>query len=337
MYFSRFDSAIQYNIAHSQKRRFVGVYSYCSSEYYLGTVPFQADPKASTLRVEIVSTSGSTGNENRSYTVDIKKRAFSTPEHVAFALSQEIKRKVEKLHDARMPGIKFGYKRGESRFWFSIEKSTGTQDFHLRLGKDDPTSILPKLGFSNDMTTESGSQVYAENLWTIGDGDQHGGRSIHDQRIRSDVWFDDLRMAFDNLRKEFEINHGGKKKRNAKKRAEDTQDNAAAPQYEYLLLAEYLFSLVFLSMYRTREPKDGPTMKIDATRKVADGDADDFGRKLDQVCNFGAEDSAPVIEAMDVVKTVRLSRGLQPSLYSTLVEMYIVCVQQGSHLLGTIY
>lgn len=142
---------------------FVCVSFHCSSDFYLGTVPFQADPRASTLYVEISSASG---EEIGSFTVDIKNRPFSKPEHVANALSKDINRKAEGLYNAwasktaskrrtSMPVIRCGYERGRTKlFWFSIEKkSTGAEDVHLLLGRDHPTCILPKLGFLTDKDT----------------------------------------------------------------------------------------------------------------------------------------------------------------------------------------
>lgn len=113
------------------------------------------------------------------------------------------------------------------------------------------------------MKVEPGPREYAdpELTWTIGDGDQHGGRFTHDQRIRSDAQFDGLRQAF---KRQF----GGRKAENP---GED-EDTDPTPHSENLLLAEYLFSLVFLSMYRE---KGVPTMKIDAAKGVADQDAGD--------------------------------------------------------------
>lgn len=157
MHFFRFGFGIEL----PTKTRFVCVSSHCSSDFYLGTVPFQADPRASKLYVKI---SSAFGEENGSFTVDIKNRPFSTPEHVANALSKEINRKAEEFYNAwastaskrrtSMPIIRYGYERGSTKcFWFSIEKSTGAQDFRLLLGKDHPTCILPKLGFPTDKDT----------------------------------------------------------------------------------------------------------------------------------------------------------------------------------------
>lgn len=149
--------------------------------------------------------------------------------------------------------------------------------------------------------------------WTIGGGDEHGGRSIHDQRIRSDVEFDGLRQTF---KRQF-----GKRK--AENPGED-EDTDPTPHSENLLLAEYLFSLVFLSMYRE---KGVPTMKIDAVKEVADQDAGDFTRKLGQVCNFNI--SGSLKKAIDVVKNVRFSQSWFANSYlrSTSVDGRHLCAR----------
>ena len=269
-----------------------------SSEYYLGTVPFQADPGASTLRVELVNASGT---ENGRFTVDIRNKPFSTPEHVANVLSREIQSNMNNLSKAltspskrrlTMPSVKFGYtRRSTDRFWFSLEKTK--QEFRLLLGKNDPTSVLTKLGFASEMTVEPGQRVEAENSWTFGDGDEHGGRSIRDQRVRSDTQFDDLRSKFENQ-------FGTKRK--------DKDQGRALPP-ETLLLAEYLFSLVFLSMYR----QSAPTMEIDIASEVDRGSAKEFNEKLSLVCDFDVGSTGPdgpgsLGKAMGMVKEVRPGR-----------------------------
>lgn len=288
-------------------------YFLLSSEYYLGTVPFQADPEASTLQVELVNSSG---DINERFTmIDIKNMSFSTPEHVAKALNTEIQRNVKEIDKKwtaaykgriKMPTIEFGYDRDKTgRFWFSINKTP--ENFRLQLGKNDPKSILTKLGFSDDMTVEppkpgdkNPSVLAAESSWTIGDATEHGGRSIHDQRIRSDEGFGDLRQRF-------EIKFGKKSRHR-----------------ENLLLAEYLFSLVFFSMYREK----GPTMNIDVRGKVHDHSAAEFNEKLEMVCKHQSEGLASLKEVMmEVVKKVRLGGGT----FSTFIFVNNQNARDGLH------
>eukprot|EP00903_Cladosiphon_okamuranus_P012871 g12021.t1 len=271
-----------------------------SSEYYLGTVPFQADPKASMLHVNLINASG---DINERFCIDIKNQPFSIPEHVAEAIDSELKRNVEYLDEKwrnktskkrirMIPMIEFGYDRESCRFWFSIDETP--QGFRLRLGNDGHNGILTKLGFSEDTTVEH-PRLLAENLWVIGDAGEYGGRSLHEQRVRSDEGFGSLRTKFETT---------FRKSRNTT----NPNDEELAAHSENLLLAEYLFSLAFLSMFR----ENGPTMKIVANATVSDASADEFEAKLKSVCNFDAgtaESDGPGSLKMvmeEVVKKARL-------------------------------
>lgn len=265
-----------------------------SSEYYLGTVPFQANPEASTLRVELVDASGNANG--RVFKVDIKNRPFSTPEHVVTALLKEIQNTTE-LHEAwtsasrrrmPMPSIRFGYDRDDKNFWFSLSE---TQDFRLQMGRGDPTSILTKLGFPDHKTVTPGLRVYGKG-WKIGDATEHGGRPIHDQRVRSDPRFVDLRKQFKKI-------FGTR----AIKNPEDNEIERAL--HENLLLADYLFSLVFLSVCREK----GPTMKVDINRQVDDKSIKEFNDKFGQVCKSDVGGTGPknpdsLKQVMDFIKQV---------------------------------
>lgn len=261
---------------------------FLSSEYYLGTVPFKADPIASTLRLEFMS---ATGNDCEDFTIDIKNKPFSTPGQVAVALSAEIKHRIEICDLVRKPSMTVDY--DGKRFSFSLKKLP-RQDFHLRLGKDDPTSILTKLGFNDDaLEVEPDKKQIAQKPWKIGNGNEHGGRSIHDQRIRSDPGFGVLRAKF---RAKFEKKRKtGKRKGRAGALPDDDDDlgeigkrkgKAVALHDGHLLVAEYLFSLVFLSMYRD----EGATMQINNAVELASGVNDDsvnkFNESLRLVCDF---------------------------------------------------
>lgn len=268
-----------------------------SAEYYLRTVPFQADPNACTLRVELVNASR---NISGSFTVDVKNKPFSTPEHVVKAIRCQIQFGVRKLHDdwtsastrrISMPVIEFDYERNrgtyQNRFWFSMANKQGFR-FSLQLGSNSQTSILTKLGFPEGLYVKpDGHRVHAEKLWTIGDGGEHGGRSLHDQRIRSDEAFDGLREGFERQFKD----------RNPKQSKEKGKEAPACPSHN-LLLAEYLFSLVFISMYR----EAGATMTIDAAKEVDDRSVDEFTKKLNELCEF---DPGFLREVMDFVQEAR--------------------------------
>lgn len=264
------------------------------------------------------------GDINEQFSIDIKDQPFSTPEHVADAIDDEIQSNVSELCDkwnaalgesagrqrsrsARTnmtpPNIKFGYDRENKRsFWCSI--SDTSHGFRLRLRKDGQNSILTKLGFSEDTTVEyrprdffDDPRVFAKNVWVIGNNEEYRGRSLHQQRVRSDEGFGELRDKFE---KKYEIKSRdpkgsdkgrkgmGKRRKDENKEpndeGEEPNDKAKklAPHSENLLLAEYLFSLVFLSLYREK----GPTMKISANANVSNTCAQNFEDKLKLVCEF---------------------------------------------------
>ena len=283
-----------------------------SSEYYLGTVPFQADPRASRLQVDLIN---APGDIHEAFIIDIKNQPFSTPNHVVKALDGEIQRKLNEISERwmsasrkriTMPKVEFGHDEVKNSFWFSINKTT--QGFRLQLGKNDPKSILTKLGFSEGMLVEHrpddprvdppvDPRVLAEKEWTMGNGGEHGGRSLHEQRVRSDEGF-----CF--LRSRFEAKFG--KKRNTaapKDKGERPKDKGEGPGHkdggpeddekalhsENLLLAEYLFSLAFLSIFRVR----GPTLRINANKPVDGASVDDFENRLEMVCNFDVGATEP--------------------------------------------
>lgn len=262
--------------------------SILSSEFYLRTVPFLADREASTLKVELIRTSGEVIG---CFSVNVENMPFSTPFHVADALSIEIKGGVDDLYNAvtdtktslpkKKPTLKVSYKVSEndgSRFWLSLN-GTAKQGFHARLGNNDPTSILPMLGFTGTRDILPGNPAKGKEDWRIGNGGEHGGRSLQDQRIRSDP-------LFGSLRDEFQKKFGGTRIRRR-------QGVGGIPMHDgHLLVTEYLFSLVFLSMYREK----GATMKIQNAAELA-GDVnlksvEEFNEKMRLVSDFnvGAAD-----------------------------------------------
>lgn len=262
-----------------------------SSEYYLGTVPFKADPTASTLRVEFMSASG---KDDISFIVDLKNKPFSTPMHVVEALNDEIQLKVDEICKkgpstrttrSSKPSMTVSYQYGKGTSHFSILFAKSTkQNLRLRLGRGDPTSILTKLGFAKALQVEPGQTVVGGE-WKLGDGNEHGGRSIQDQRVRSD-------LAFATLREKFKEEFATKMKRRGCQREKVSkgkgQRNAVALHDGHLLVAEYLFSLVFLSMYRDK----GRTTQISNAVELASGVNNDsvkiFTERLDLVCSFQA-------------------------------------------------
>lgn len=287
---------------------------------------FKADPKASTLRGELTGAPGNDGNIHTfdiTFDIDVKNKPFSTPEHVAEALSTEIKLTVDERYEVltsaskrrtAKPSIEIKYDRTGNRFWISLAKTK--QDFHLRL-ENDPTSILTMLGFDATVEVEPGTPVAGSSSWTIGDGDKHhGGRSVEDQRIRSDPVFGEL---WDHA-KQFGSKTIGKGKK-----------GRVTFHAGHLLLAEYLFSLVFLSMYR----ENGRTMQItnavEQAKRLDDRSATTFGEKLDQVCDFDViataeKDSCSIAMLMKEVKQARFNR--QPfgqTTHSLLAPVPVIC------------
>lgn len=268
-----------------------------SSEYYLGTVPFQADPEASTLHAELIDASR---DIREPFIIDIKDLPFSTPEHVASALDSKIQLEMKRIYEdltsaskkrIGMPKIKVGYDVDEKRFWFAISEKQG---FRLQLANYGERILLRKLGFSartqeqGPLAVLPGKREDAESLWTIGDGGEYGGRSLREQRVRSDEGFGSLRKSFERKFRDWRgkgkqpTGKGKGKGPDNEDEEPDDEDGELVIHSENLLLAEYLFSLVFLSMFRAK----GPTMKIAANASVNDDSADDFAKKLDSVCNF---------------------------------------------------
>lgn len=281
---------------------------FLSAEYYLGTVPFKASPKACTLRGELVGASGNNHSTDIiDINIDIANKLFSTPTHVALALSTEIEASIEKRYNTwtsdtkpntPRPSVKFSYHDG--RFYLTNERKKG---FCLRLGNCDPTSILTKLGFNKTLEVPPGETKEGTTEWEMGNGGEHGGRSLQDQRIRSDPAFGKLRVDVESILGKRRIGRG--------------EEGEVTFHAGHLLVAEYLFSLVFLSMYRGKGRGDGWTMQIqnaaEKAGKVDDSSVDEFETKLSQVCNFdvGTTDQAApcsIKMVMDEVKKVRLHR-----------------------------
>lgn len=272
--------------------------SFFSAEYYLGTVPFKASPEACTLRGELLGASGDNhSNGFVCFYIDIKNKPFSTPNHVAEAISAKMKESIDERckQCVSRPSIRFYF--DDRRFWF---KNESKERFRIRLGSQDPTSILTKLGFSETLEVKPGQTYGGRKEWAMGNWDEHGGRAIEDQRIRSDGAFGKLRENVERILGTRKIGRGDR--------------GEVGFHAGHLLVAEYLFSLVFLSMYRGQ----GRTMHIeDAVKKageVDDQSADEFEAKLSQVCNFdvGSTEKAgrcSIKIIMDEVQKVRWSEA----------------------------
>ncbi len=273
-----------------------------SSDHYHDGESFQADPNASILHVELTNDSE---QMIEPFSIDIKDQPFSTPEDVAGVIDSELQRHVEELRKKwkaafgekfKKLKINFGYDRDKQQFWFSMKKTK--EGFCLRLGGGGGQTnlLLTKLGFSEEhrpLAVFDDPRVFAEDIWVIGDKDEYRGRSLHQQRVRSDEGFGELREAFEKISNSNSKGKGkgrkGKERRNDRDEDPQNEDEDLAPHSENLLLAEYLFSLVFLWMYRQK----GPTLKINAEATVSDACAQKFEDKLTSVCEFdvGATES----------------------------------------------
>ncbi|CBJ31706.1 conserved unknown protein [Ectocarpus siliculosus] len=251
-------------------------------EFYLGTIPFRPDPSACTLHVQVVPKTG----QGSSFRVDIKDKAFTAPNEVAEALSAEIAVKLREC-DANA-SMEISYCKRGKRFLVKNKSRL----FTVRLETNE-ASILAKLGFTTNLPLELGpdSEIRADSDWEIGNHDQPGGRSLEDQRIRDDPGFTELRARFN---RQFGP-RGGKQRRgkNISTPTENDRQPSVALHDGHLLLAEYLFSLVCLSMFRQegltmrmRSPGIGSETDNFLDELVTEDCLDSFDTRLGRVCRF---------------------------------------------------
>lgn len=200
--------------------------------------------------------------------MDIKDKPFTSPTEVAEALCDEIERKVNKDSSKIVR-----YCKSDNRFSIA---NPSKSPFRLRLKKHE-TSILAKLGFTSEqlpLELAPGAEEKARAKWSIGDHEEHGGRSLEDQRIRADP-------GFTTLRARFNLKFGprtSKKRRENKICSQDKNDpkKSVVLHDGHLLMAEYLFSLVCLSIFR----KDGPTLRMKTSDMDTDLVTEEFLNKL---------------------------------------------------------
>ncbi|CAM9177501.1 unnamed protein product [Ectocarpus sp. 13 AM-2016] len=212
-----------------------GESTYRSMEYYLRTISFTPDPSACELHVKVLSP-GKHGNPT-DIRVDIRNKPFTAPNEIADALSAEI---------GQCMAISYHRKKG------FVLRNTSTSS-RLRL-ENNETSILRKLGFTEQLPLElaPGSEECASGCWEIGNQAEEGGRSLEDQRIRSD-------LAFQQLRSRFYSKFGRRGSRRRKGYSIPINPWTWVALHDgHLMLAEYLFSLVCLSMFR----QEGRTMRM---------------------------------------------------------------------------
>lgn len=301
---------------------------FLSPEYYLGTVPFKACRNAGTLRGELTCTSG---NDEQEFSIDffinIQNKPFSIPEHVADAISEEFKRSVNGRREELATDAKRVWPRKREtwnpsaymtisavyeadRFWFALKHKETKQGVHFHLVLyNEPASILPKLGYDDNLEVTPGHPVPGKTSWKIGDGDEHGGRSIRDQRIRSDSAFGEL-MA--HVQKELKDLFVKNKER-------------GYAHSGHILLADYLYSLVFLSIFRER----GRTMRIkdgvERARNMKDSvEVKEFEDKLTDLCrvDVGATDDETrikrILKEVSKVSETRVHDSVPPVKVDTM-------------------
>lgn len=209
-------------------------------EYYLRTISFTPDPSACELHVKVLSP-GEHGNPT-DIRVDIRNKPFTAPKEIADALSAEI---------GQCMAISYHREKG------FVLRNTSTSS-RLRL-ENNETSILRKLGFTEQLPLElaPGSEARASGCWVIGNDAEKGGRSLEGQRIRSDLAFQQLRSRFYS-----EFGRRGSRRRKDYRIPISSRGNSpptsVALHDGHLMLAEYLFSLVCLSMFR----QEGRTMRM---------------------------------------------------------------------------
>ncbi|CAM9719306.1 unnamed protein product, partial [Pylaiella littoralis] len=300
---------------------------YKSMEYYLGTVPFRPSPSACTLHVEVAPATEQ-GNSNdlthgslndKSFTVDIKDKPFTAPDEVAEALSNEIASKISECYANASIKMIISFCKGSNRFL--ARNTTNDKRFKLRLGRNE-AGILAKLGFTSEqlpLELAPGDKKEAAEEWEIGNHNEPGGRSLEDQRIRSDPGFTKLRTRFNST-----FGARGDKKRRQQSKILTPNDNSlgkttVALHDGHLLLAEYLFSLVCLSMFRKegltmrmKGPETGPVNEDFLSKLVTDDCLAIFNTKLTEVSTFNVgtkSDSCPcdISSVTNFVKEARIS------------------------------
>lgn len=294
-------------------------------EYYLGTVPFKPNLNACTLQFDVVpiieqdnpsslASAFSVDIEGGPFSVDIKG-PFTSPTEVAEVLSAEIEGETRQFSTNASLVVSYG--NGDSNGDKSFSVKNTSKSFKFRL-KNNEASILGKLGFTTGpcplLRLCPGDEKRAGAYSVVGNAEEPGGRSLEDQRIRSDP-------AFTKLRTQFYSKFGGRggKKRQSHKMLTTGGNSPQKPvtlHDGHLLVAEYLFSLTCLSMFRqdrkTMRMKSLPGNETNESLEnlVTDDILETFDRRLQDVCRFNAgTKSKPycccISEVVDFVKEVR--------------------------------